>query len=94
MEEIKKAKTKNCPNCNLYNMGRLNVYKPDEPRSCKAGNSKAMEAWWSENGHKVDKSTLTELPCFEETELGNILNKAGELLDELKKINEANKWQE
>jgi len=77
-----------CNNCNQYQHGVLQMWKPDEPHKCKLGKDAEFNAWWNENGRKTNRDEITDMPCFEETGLGlmckdlkNVLDKLGEVID-------------
>ena len=75
---------KGCNCCDNYQIGKLNVWKDDEPSKCKIGNDVEFKSWWDENGKKIDDNTLTDMPCFKETKSGEMLKTLSELLGELK----------
>ena len=77
---------KGCNNCSHYNSGKLNMWKDDEPRSCKLGKNEELDKWWLENGNKTNKTIINDMPCYQDTELGILSGKLSELLDEMKKI--------
>lgn len=84
-------KYKNCPSCKFYNRGQIKMYSEDLPHSCDAGHKEVFEKWWIDNGSKTDRTTLTELECYESTEIGKMLDRALsksiELLEKLKESN-------
>jgi hypothetical protein len=62
------------------------MYQEDIPRKCLQGNDIEFDLWWKENGNKTDHSTITDMPCFKETKLGELCYDAGQILDEIKKL--------
>ena len=75
---------KGCNDCEHYRSGKLNMWKDDDPRSCVLGKTTEMNTWWEENARKTDKNTITDMVCYTETKLGELLGELGRLLDELK----------
>lgn len=74
-----------CNNCKNYNIGKIQMYKDNIPRSCYIGNNDKFELWWKENGNKRNENDLTDMDCFEATSLQLYCNRANEILDDLKR---------
>ncbi len=68
---------KGCNNCAHYEIGI--------PRKCCLGNNEEFRLWWEENGRKKNVDEITDMPCFQETKLSEILSEMSRLLDEIKK---------
>lgn len=85
---------KGCINCRHNDIGRINFNKPDTPHSCKLNHTEEFDNWWKENGHKkLNDESLTDMPCFEVTELDKILDSMLCCLKELKTLSlEPNKY--
>ena len=77
---------KGCNNCEHYNLGKINMWRDDDPHSCKLDNKEEFNNWWIENGHKTDKNNISDMPCYQETKLGKLSNKLHEILDEMIKV--------
>lgn len=39
------------PSCRHYDIGEINFYEPDTPRSCSKGNSATLDKFFSDCGH-------------------------------------------
>ena len=68
-------------------------------RNCKLGNTEKLYEWWGKNGTKKrGQDKFDTMDCHEWHEstkiLINLSNKASELLEELKKINNGKKISE
>ncbi|MEO6305485.1 MAG: hypothetical protein ABIP51_20145 [Bacteroidia bacterium] len=79
-------KNKGCTSCQHFNIGKINLDKPDTEHNCGLGKNKELKQWWEENKHQKIRTELTSMPCYEETELGNILNKMSSTLNKIKEL--------
>ena len=77
---------KGCNTCKNYKDGQICINKPPILRSCIIGKTEEMEQWWKENGHKKIHDNVTQMECFEETELGKKIDEFIRLLDEFNKL--------
>ncbi|MCF7796069.1 hypothetical protein K9M42_03165 [Patescibacteria group bacterium] len=75
---------KGCNSCKFYDMGNIGTNK--NTRYCLKGNKKEFELWWKENGHKTKKEELTNMDCFEETKISELLNDMNNILDKMNNI--------
>jgi hypothetical protein len=76
---------KGCNNCAHYKNGEMKMWEDDIPSSCLIGNGEEFRLWWEENGRKKNVDEITDMPCFQETKLSEILSEMSRLLDEIKK---------
>lgn len=74
---------KGCNACDNYQIGKININKPDESHKCSIGNDIQFNKWWKENGHKSHKEQLTDMICFKETKFGEFLIKSNDILDKM-----------
>lgn len=86
-----KSMKKGCNYCEYYEPSKMNFDMPDTPRYCRSGRKDAFENWWKINGHKTDKETLTEMSCFEESKLGQMVDELKFLSDKLNELVENKK---
>lgn len=75
-----------CNHCKHYEIGKLQMWGEDVPSKCRLGYYDEFKQWWDENGRKKVGDTMTDMECFEETELSILCNKMNGLLDELKAL--------
>ena len=81
-----------CPSCRHYNIGEINFYEPDTPRSCSKGNSATLDKFFSDCGHLTrEQAKDYTVPCYEPTEhsmkLQELLDMSSNILNRLKKYN-------
>lgn len=79
-----------CPSCRYYNIGKINFYEPDTPRSCSKGNSATLDKFFSDCGHLTSEQAKDyAVPCYKPTEssiiLQNLIDMSSDLVERLKK---------
>jgi len=72
-----------CNECKFYK-SEISFYSEKSIRTCSAGNTDIMLAWWEENGKKFDD--LTDLPCHEHFESTKSLIEMDRLLGKMLKV--------
>lgn len=74
---------KGCNNCINYKIGEIKMWDDNVPHKCLLGNDNDFNSWWEENGIKKSSDCLTDIHCFEES---NLSKSKRELNDALQKL--------